>query len=1195
MAGSPNVIRLATAGARTTAIVPSRFAFPSHSPISFAARPLHAHRTTGGSMNSGNRLRGLFSRFIFAALVFASSSRATTIVMPTDDQLIEKTPVIAIGTVTRTETVERNGAIRTESHIAVERFLKGSGADELTISELGGRIGDRFNVIFGAPEYVSGERVLVFIAPWSDGLYRTRDLFVGKFAERRAADGTRLWFRPQNPDATLLDHNLRPLSLNNTQRTADAFEQFIRDRVANRTAASTYAIENPLLTKSTTTRPPLQANFTLISEPNQPTVYRWKSFDSGTAAKWYSVGAQSGFSGGGVTELQGGMSAWTSYSAAKILYTYNGTVNAPTPGLTHANGYNEVVFNDLTNEVDGTFNSRTGGVVGVGGFNNTGYGGNWNAPFDADAAHHAGTFETWTITEANLVIQDGVTPSAGISSAELAEIIAHEFGHTLGFGHSADSSALMYYSVSGRGASLRSDDQTAARWLYPNGSSQPPQATKPAAPSNLVATLTGSSTARLDWSDNASDETAQSVYMSSGGPFALVGDVAANATGANLNSLAAGTTYSFYVTAKNSAGESTGSNTARVTTPSSTPAVAANFSFTPLAPKAGDVVTFSDLSSGSPTSWSWNFGDGASSTSKNPTHQYSNGGTYTVTLTARNSASTNSATRAIVVTAGAPATPSVVSDFAFSPATPRVGEAVSFNDASTGSPTAWSWNFGDGSTSTAKNASHAFSAAGSYSVSLAVSNAGSSNVKIRTVVVTALPRSFESVVAVTAQTSGVGSTYWRTELSIFNASAFASDLELVYIPGAGGTSQSRRTVLSPNATMTWSNTLRDLFNLSSGAGALIIRGSSISGTPNLKIASRTFTDTSAGTYGQFVPDVPGDDSTATTYLTALAANGDYRTNIGLVNRSSASVTATLTLIDAAGNVAGQKSITVPANNFQQSALTALFSNASGSNYTLRVAASAPRALLAYASVIDNRSQDPIYMGAAATSSERSIIIPAVARTDGANGTYWRSDLSVYNAASGTLTLTARFWRAGIDNRNASTKNFSIAAGRVLALNDVLSALGAGTGSGALELAWSGPSTGPIITSRTYTTRAGDAASYGQSIDAAYSRSFSNRSIVTGLKSDGSFRTNIGLVNRGDTAAQVTLTLYSSFGNVLATAFTTVPPKSQLQNSVASFFPKVSAGSLGNVTIEARADVATILLYGSVVDNVSGDPIFAAGE
>jgi PKD repeat protein len=79
-----------------------------------------------------------------------------------------------------------------------------------------------------------------------------------------------------------------------------------------------------------------------------------------------------------------------------------------------------------------------------------------------------------------------------------------------------------------------------------------------------------------------------------------------------------------------------------------------------LAPTGGDApltVQFTDTSTGSPTSWLWNFGDGGpTSTSQNPSHVYSTAGTYTVTLTATNAGGSNVTTRSITVTTPAVAT-----------------------------------------------------------------------------------------------------------------------------------------------------------------------------------------------------------------------------------------------------------------------------------------------------------------------------------------------------------------------------------------------------------------------------------------------------------------------------------------------------------------------------------------------------------
>jgi PKD repeat protein len=67
--------------------------------------------------------------------------------------------------------------------------------------------------------------------------------------------------------------------------------------------------------------------------------------------------------------------------------------------------------------------------------------------------------------------------------------------------------------------------------------------------------------------------------------------------------------------------------------------------------RAGLVVTFNDTSTGSPTSWLWDFGDGTpSSNQQNPVHTYSAPGTYVVTLTARNSIGTSSASNLVQIT-----------------------------------------------------------------------------------------------------------------------------------------------------------------------------------------------------------------------------------------------------------------------------------------------------------------------------------------------------------------------------------------------------------------------------------------------------------------------------------------------------------------------------------------------------------------
>lgn len=79
----------------------------------------------------------------------------------------------------------------------------------------------------------------------------------------------------------------------------------------------------------------------------------------------------------------------------------------------------------------------------------------------------------------------------------------------------------------------------------------------------------------------------------------------------------------------------------------------ANFTGTPTSGTVAFSVTFTDTSSGVPTSWLWNFGDGATSTSQNPSHTYTSSGAYTVALTATNSLGSNTKTSLSYISAAA--------------------------------------------------------------------------------------------------------------------------------------------------------------------------------------------------------------------------------------------------------------------------------------------------------------------------------------------------------------------------------------------------------------------------------------------------------------------------------------------------------------------------------------------------------------
>jgi PKD repeat protein len=130
-------------------------------------------------------------------------------------------------------------------------------------------------------------------------------------------------------------------------------------------------------------------------------------------------------------------------------------------------------------------------------------------------------------------------------------------------------------------------------------------------------------------------------------------------------------------------------------------------------------VQFTDDSKTTITAWNWSFGDGNFSNAQNPLYTYQIFGNYTVTLTVQNASATNSTTKinytqAVYIDAAYSAVPNKALS---TPAT------IAFYDTSIGtSIDTWSWNFGDGYTSSAQNPSHTYSSPGLYTIQLTSSS-----------------------------------------------------------------------------------------------------------------------------------------------------------------------------------------------------------------------------------------------------------------------------------------------------------------------------------------------------------------------------------------------------------------------------------------------------------------------------------------
>ena len=132
-------------------------------------------------------------------------------------------------------------------------------------------------------------------------------------------------------------------------------------------------------------------------------------------------------------------------------------------------------------------------------------------------------------------------------------------------------------------------------------------------------------------------------------------------------------------------------------------------------------------------------------------------------------------------------------------ATPTSGTAplaVQFTDTSTGSPTSWSWTFGDGTTSTLRNPSHTYNAAGTYTVSLTVRNAaGQSDTETRAGMISVLSAPTPTVAGISPASAARGATGTYT----VTGTNFVAGAEVAVQGGTAGTTTvyaTGETVLS---------------------------------------------------------------------------------------------------------------------------------------------------------------------------------------------------------------------------------------------------------------------------------------------------------------------------------------------------------------------------------------------------------------
>jgi len=313
------------------------------------------------------------------------------------------------------------------------------------VREIGGSVGSDREWVFGSPEYKLGEIVLAYLKVDENGVLRTNHLGLGRVKTRMAADG-RLWLS----------------SLRQTGTRNESLSHFVHRLPTTSLASEAVPTAAPDLVGAS--QDLTQFN---LEQPES----RWFDFP---VEVWGDVAGDAKL-GPAATRLavQAGANAWDNIPASDLSVQYAGDRN--TGGFICNPGIVNITFNDPRGEV--TDPTSCTGILAIGGF--------------CASGQVVGNTGLENIVAGAVVFNNGWGGCPFWNTTNVAEVVTHELGHTMGLAHSSDASnesnqylrdATMYWEAhfDGRGGSVHAYDQGAMAFLYPgDGGPEPSPAATP--------------------------------------------------------------------------------------------------------------------------------------------------------------------------------------------------------------------------------------------------------------------------------------------------------------------------------------------------------------------------------------------------------------------------------------------------------------------------------------------------------------------------------------------------------------------------------------------------------------------------------------------------------------------------------------------------------------------------------------------
>ncbi|MBW3563578.1 MAG: tandem-95 repeat protein [Acidobacteria bacterium] len=488
-----------------------------------------------------------------------------------------------------------------------------------------------------------------------------------------------------------------------------------------------------------------------------------------------------------------------------------------------------------------------------------------------------------------------------------------------------------------------------------------------------------------------------------------------------------------------------------------------------------------------------------------------------------------------------------------------------------------------------------------------------------------LPESL--IIPAVAHTNGANGSTWLSDVRLSNVGSTAQKYQLNFTPSStDGTREGQSTTIDvkPGSSVALNDLLANWFGAveENASGLLEIRplkattSSSIgglaavaSGGPASLASSRTYNFTPEGTFGHYVPAIRFDQFVGTTVpegetkpvlsMQQIAQSSAFRTNLGLVEASGNATTAQVTIFSASGAQLGQFLVPMQAGSHVQLNAVLAQNNIFVENGRIEVeAVEGDGKLMAYAAVIDNRTNDPQLVQAVSknSASGRRWVIPGVADID-TGAASWRTDTRIYNAGNQSVEATLTFYPQA-DPGSPITRSVTINSGETFVADDILQSLfGVNTNGGAVHVE-TAQNAQLIATARTYDLRS-DGGTVGQFIPAQAAdrgTAVGERALqILQVEQSDRFRANIGL-------AETT-------GNPVVVEVSAIVPGAKaaprirvnLQGNQFTQLLKVLE-TLGvpnsynsRVAIKVVGGSGRVVAYGSIIDNITQDPTYVPAQ